>query len=238
MKQIKKIDKDIFYLLENYLIKTKNDSDKSNFQEIKNRLNNQYILNCNDFAKEVIYVIMTAGFRQDTAKKFYLKIVDYLNNNKIVNYNDLINIFKNEKKIKSIIKVWNDKINIQRDFYKLKTDDEKINFLSKLPYVGSITKYHFARNLGINCYKPDRWITKIYCVLSNDSRKYDKIYKLFMKKNNSVIYNECLKFFEKEFEEILKIEKIGYVDVVLFKSCQQKLLVLDEENNKIFLNVI
>jgi len=41
-------------------------------------------------------------------------------------------------------------------FAKLKEAQDKIAFLATLPYLGPITKFHLARNLGINCCKPSR----------------------------------------------------------------------------------
>lgn len=42
-----------------------------------------------------------------------------------------------------------------------KTFDEQLNYLETLPFIGPITKYHLARNLGIDCAKPDRHLVRI-----------------------------------------------------------------------------
>jgi len=40
-------------------------------------------------------------------------------------------------------------------------DTEKIEYLETLPWIGEITKYHLAKNLGINCAKPDRHLQRL-----------------------------------------------------------------------------
>ena len=46
-------------------------------------------------------------------------------------------------------------------FAKLKEAQDKIAFLATLPYLGPITKFHLARNLGIDCCKPDRHLVRL-----------------------------------------------------------------------------
>jgi hypothetical protein len=52
-------------------------------------------------------------------------------------------------------------------FKHLKQDHDNINdahaieYLETLPWIGPITKYHLARNLGIDCAKPDRHLMRI-----------------------------------------------------------------------------
>ena len=39
--------------------------------------------------------------------------------------------------------------------------ENKIDFLQSLPWIGSITKWHLAKNLGFDCCKPDRHLMRI-----------------------------------------------------------------------------
>ena len=43
----------------------------------------------------------------------------------------------------------------------LQASNDKIEYLDSLPMIGPITKYHLARNLGIDCAKPDRHLVKL-----------------------------------------------------------------------------
>jgi len=41
------------------------------------------------------------------------------------------------------------------------TDMERVEFLDTLPMIGAITKYHLARNLGMDVAKPDRHLVRL-----------------------------------------------------------------------------
>ncbi|MDD5454173.1 MAG: hypothetical protein PHW62_01555 [Candidatus Ratteibacteria bacterium] len=41
------------------------------------------------------------------------------------------------------------------------TDMERVEFLDTLPMIGEITKYHLARNLGMDVAKPDRHLVRL-----------------------------------------------------------------------------
>ena len=66
---IKRIDKETFNQLETYLISSGLASDKDSFEVIKQRLQNPPTLSPNEFASEVIYVILASGFKQKIAKQ-------------------------------------------------------------------------------------------------------------------------------------------------------------------------
>jgi len=48
-----------------------------------------------------------------------------------------------------------------KELKEKKTLNERLEYLETLPFIGPITKYHLARNLGIDCAKPDRHLTRI-----------------------------------------------------------------------------
>ena len=229
MEQIEKIDLKLFNFLENKLIKNGADSDKSSFLDIKNNLNCRKILSSEEFALEAIYVILASGFRQQTAKKIFLKISTFLETCNLVDEDSLFLIFKNKAKNKAIVKIWKEKDTFRNDFYDLITDSEKLDFLEKLPYIGKITKNHIARNLGIDIVKYDIWIQKIAVCLEGDLNDCNLI-------NNQKLNPKIQLIADLMFTKIIKItgEKRGYIDVVLWKSCEQGLLKI--ENNNLFLN--
>lgn len=209
---INKIDKGVFYALEEYLISSGLGTDKDSFDVIKNRLNNPPLLSPVDFASEVIYVILASGFRQKIAKKKFFEIMEFITNGGKVCFDSLICIFGNKNKINAICKIWNNKEVYCSDFYGLNTDEEKLNYLASLPYIGEITKNHLARNLGINKVKYDVWIQRLGINLyGNNSVKVSGKLSLEVK-------NIC----DEMFDDISKSTglSIGYIDVVLWKSCQ------------------
>ncbi len=213
---ITKIDNDIFFLLEKYLIETGHDADKDSFAIIKQKLQTAPKLNSENFALEVIYVILASGFNQQTAKRKFFEITNLLKQKNDVLLPDLLKIFNNQNKMKSILKIWNNKEIYCSDFYKLKTDNEKLNFLETLPYIGKITKNHLARNLGMNMVKYDVWIKRLGAALYGNGKDFDE----------NILSDDVKIACDTMFDEISKTTglKKGYIDVVLWKSCQIGLL--------------
>ncbi len=199
-------------MLEKYLIDNNFDSDKDDFSVIKYRLKNKFVLNSNDFAKEVIYVILASGFNQKIAKQLFIKIVNYLDSSLNCDITKLLNIFKNKMKVNAILNIWQNRDKYCNLFYLQKTDIEKLNMLEKLPYIGKITKNHLARNLGINVVKYDLWIQRLGVALYGKNEVVD----------NSNLSSGIKKICDFMFDEISNETgyPAGYIDVVLWKSCQ------------------
>lgn len=212
----------IFTQIEKTLMELGQDSDKSSFAEIKENLNNPARLDSSKFAEEIIYVILTSGFNQKTAKKYFYLIVDYLYSTSDASFNELIKIFRNKQKIKAILKVWKNKEGYCNRFYSIKKDEDKLNFLQTLPHIGNITKHHIGRNLGLNVVKYDIWIQRLGVRLygsENDLKKIDN------SKLHPDVKTACDKMFDTLSKELGL--KRGYIDVVLWRGCREGLLAID-----------
>ena len=209
--------KDWFENLEKQIRKMGVDSDAQSFDEIKSNLATPKKFSPTEFADMCAYVILAGGFSQKTAKTIHAKITDVLHKNG-ADYDTLISLFNNKNKINAIIKIWNDKDALCHEYYRIDDLDKKINYLSKLPHVGKITANHLARNLGENVVKYDIWIQRLGATFVNKKLNIDN------GKLNPEIKNACDKMFEH-----LRAETglpIGYIDVVLWKSCQIGLIKL------------
>lgn len=193
------------------------DSDDKSFDEIKDILSKPKRLNPEEFASTVSYVILAGGFSQKTAKRIHKIIMETLPTNSKVE--DLLKIFNNKNKINAIVKIWNNKQDFCDDFYKLDNLDDKLKYLQKLPHIGKITANHLARNLGENVVKYDIWIQRLGVLYSRNTGLYKKI-------DNGDLNIEIKKYCDEMFEH-LHVETglpIGYIDVVLWKSCQNHLI--------------
>ncbi len=217
---ISKIDKGVFFALEKYLINSGLASDKDSFEVIKSHLQNPPLFTPSEFAEEVIYVILASGFKQKIAKQKFFEITDFIKKENQAIPENLLKIFGNKNKINAICKVWNNKEEYCENFYKLQSIDEKLNYLEKLPHIGAITKNHIARNLGINKVKYDVWIQRLGISICG--------------KNDMTVSSQLCPETKKACDKMFKsIEKetglsIGYIDVVLWKSCQIGLLEFKE----------
>ncbi|MDR0571874.1 MAG: hypothetical protein LBG48_03425 [Rickettsiales bacterium] len=222
-QEIKDIDCTVFNYLLCELHRLKFDYDRRSFQEIRNFLYNQPMFSAEDFAFECFYVICVAGFKQDYAKAICDRIIDFIEKTgNDFEERELLTIYKNKNKVKSIKNIWDNRQEYQKKLYGLETLDEKIDFLGSLPFVGNITKYHLARNLGLDFAKYDIWIQRLAVALSGDSKFIDCI-------NNSKIDLKVKYLCDKMFQDIQQRtgEKIGFIDVVLWRSCQKGLLKIN-----------
>jgi hypothetical protein len=107
--------------------------------------------NSGTFFFEYVYVVLNAGMKEQVARKIYerfckdldIKTIGHLGKRKAVD--EAIGKYK----------MWFNSLQM------LKTNDERIEYLKTLPWIGDITKFHLARNIGMQCVKPDRHMKRL-----------------------------------------------------------------------------
>ena len=193
------------------------DSDDKSFDEIRENLSHPKKLNPDEFAFAVFYVILAGGFSQKTAKKIHKIITEKMYEHPDVD--DLLKIFNNKNKINAIVKIWNNRQNFCDNFYACKNIDEKLKYLESLPHIGKITANHLARNLGENIVKYDIWIQRLGVVYGGKHGLKEKI-------DSGKLNPEIKKLCDDMFNHLSSLTglPIGYIDVVLWKSCQNHLI--------------
>ena len=196
------------------------DSDAQSFDEILENLNQRKICSPDEFAGNCAYVILAGGFSQKTAKKIHASIMQMVQKNGAC-FDDLIKIFNNKNKINAICKIWEKRQEFCNEYYKLQSLDDKLRYLQKLPHIGKITANHLARNLGEDVVKYDIWIQRLGVV-------YVKRPELVNKINNGDLCDDIKKACDEMFVHVCNETNLprGYIDVVLWKSCQQGLIKL------------
>ena len=195
------------------------DSDNQSFDEILDILQNKKICSPDEFASHCGYVILAGGFSQKTAKKIHEKIMISLQSGG-TDFETLIQIFNNKNKIRAICKIWDNRHCFCTDYYKLNLLDDKLKYLQKLPHIGKITANHLARNLSEDVVKYDVWIQRLGCVFANKNLPID----------NGNLSDEIKDSCDKMFAHLVGQTGLprGYIDVVLWKSCQVKLISVDD----------
>ena len=118
---------------------------------------NGLMKNFDDFFYEYVYVVLASGFKGKIAARLTPKLVECHGD-----MDKMLEIFKNTKKLNSIKKVWD----MKNDWDELRKSFKTVDDLVKLPYIGDVTKFHLARNIGLlSCAKPDlhlcKWVEKI-----------------------------------------------------------------------------
>ena len=193
------------------------DSDAQSFDEILQNLRARKIYDADAFAGHCIYVILAGGFSQVTAKKIYQKIMESLRKFG-ADYNRLIELFNNKNKVSAICKIWENRAEICNMYYTLKSLDDRLAYLQKLPHIGKITANHLARNLGEDVVKYDIWIQRLGCAFVNKNLIID----------NGKLSPEIKSACDDMFAHLVAQTGLprGYIDVVLWKSLQQGLIKL------------
>lgn len=105
------------------------------------------------FEIEAIWVICNSGMRNQVAEKVFLRILKAIDEKR-----PIIEAFKNKPKVQAIEFIIQNRQSLFEKFIKA---ENKIQFLETLPFIGKITKYHLARNLGLDVCKPDRHLVRI-----------------------------------------------------------------------------
>lgn len=215
-----------FFALDSQLRAAGLDSDAQSFDEILENLRARKIYDADTFASHCVYVILAGGFSQKTAKKIHEKIMNYMRVSG-ADFDALIQIFNNKNKINAICKIWENREQLRDEYYGLKSLDDKLNYLQKLPHIGKITANHLARNLGEDVVKYDVWIQRLgvafatQCANSKAQRA-----NLESKINNGKLCDEIKSACDEMFAHLKHETGLprGYIDVVLWKSCQQGLI--------------
>jgi hypothetical protein len=208
--------KEDFFALERQLIDGGHDADLDSFDVIRERLKNGTLFDGDEFARQAIYVVLAGGFSQKTAKKIHAKIMDALRSKATAD--ELLKLFNNKNKINAAQKIWENRGQYRDGYYRLKnaTLDEKLKYLSSLPHIGKITANHLARNLGENIVKYDIWIQRLAARGTQLERLID----------NGNLHPEIKELCDAMFLDLERETGLarGYIDVVLWKSCQIGLL--------------
>ena len=142
---------------------------------------------------EYVWVVLNSGMRYTVAVKIRDRVWGALGEGRPVK-----EVFGHPGKGAAIQLGWDDKMHEWYDGF-LEAED-KVEFLGTLPWIGKITKYHLARNLGVDCCKPDRHLERI-------AREYGTTPEAL-----------C-----RELAEETGM-RVGAVDAVLWRAAEQRLL--------------
>jgi len=100
-----------------------------------------------DFAREVIFVICNSGMKNTVAAGIFAKCMAALGAGVEVRH-----VFRHPGKSAAIMAIWACREGLFRDF---QFAADKMDFLVRLPWIGEITKFHLAKNFGVDVAKPD-----------------------------------------------------------------------------------
>ena len=122
------------------------------------------------FLKELAWVILSTGMKEQIIRKNFQKIsicffnwksVKKIVANKKKCYHTAIKIFRNHRKITAIIQSCNMINDIGFNKLKRRILKNPIDTLKIFPFIGSVTVFHLAKNIGVCVAKPDRHLVRI-----------------------------------------------------------------------------
>lgn len=139
-----------------------------------------------NMAMELIFVICNSGMHHKAARSMYEKIKKQIEINRPPSTGT-----NHQGKGGGMDHIWNNRFILYGEAVWLGGTD-LVEWCGNLPWIGKITKYHAAKNLGADVVKPDRWLERI-------AEKY-----------NTTPYKLCKKISDKSGD------RIGTVDLVLW----------------------
>ena len=105
------------------------------------------------FFREYMWVVLSSGMKNQIARLIEERIYQAWAEGKSTS-----SAFRHKGKVAAIEKVRGNKA---RYFFDYLQAGNKLDYLETLPYIGQITKYHLAKNLGEDVVKPDRHLVRI-----------------------------------------------------------------------------
>lgn len=98
-----------------------------------------------DFALEAIFVVCNSGMKNTVALGIFKRCVSALAHGEPV-----LEVFKHPGKAAAIETIWRDR---EQLLARYRAAADKLSNLEALPWIGGITKYHLAKNFGLQYAK-------------------------------------------------------------------------------------
>lgn len=113
----------------------------------------QPVSNDLDFWTEYAWVVLNSGMKNQIAQKIWNKVRPAVLGGKSAS-----SVFGHKGKAMAIDGVYAKRAQWFNEYLKA---EDKLAFLEAMPWIGGITKYHLAKNYGMDCAKPDRHLVRI-----------------------------------------------------------------------------
>jgi hypothetical protein len=105
------------------------------------------------FARSAVYVIVNSGMSYTVAGPIYQRCIDAL-----VGKGSVRRVFRHKGKARAIDTIWASRRQL---FAEFNAADDKLAFCQSLPWIGPTTKYHLAKDSGVDVAKPDVHLARL-----------------------------------------------------------------------------
>ena len=100
-----------------------------------------------DFAVEAVWVLCNSGMKHSVARIIQSRVMDAIHNGRPVR-----EAFGHPGKAAAMQDIWDRR---ETYFSGFLAAQDRLAYLAGLPWIGNVTKFHLAKNCGIDCAKPD-----------------------------------------------------------------------------------
>jgi hypothetical protein len=151
------------------------------------------------FFQQFVFVVICSYWKEQYARKEWDRYFESAGD---------LTCISNKTKRRAVFQVRPDYERWFKDMLAYKTPDERITFLQEMPMIGPVTSRHLARNIGIDCIKPDRHMNRLAAEFGyGASKKVEEQIRITTKMCRDIQ------------EEIGDAEYLGTIDVILWRAC-------------------
>ncbi|MDE2716884.1 MAG: hypothetical protein OXI33_07700 [Chloroflexota bacterium] len=123
-----------------------------------------------EFLRESAWVVLSSGFRESVVRKCFDKVSDaflgwedarLIHSRRKECVNAAVRVFGNRRKLEAITQIVEKVAREGVEAIKEGIRAQGVDYLGRLPYIGPVTSYHLAKNLGLGVVKPDRHLVRM-----------------------------------------------------------------------------
>lgn len=111
--------------------------------------------NADAFWREFAWVVLNSGMKEQIARQIWNRVRPAVESG-----GSARDVFGHAGKAEAIDGVFKHRYRLFQE-YCATPDDLKVEWCDGLPWIGGITKWHLAKNLGVDCAKPDRHLVRL-----------------------------------------------------------------------------
>lgn len=148
--------------------------------------------NADEFAREAVYVIVNSGMKNTVALGIFERCIDRLQAGRSIR-----RVFKHPGKSRAIEAIWKQRHEL---FAAYGSAEDKVRFCATLPWVGPVTSYHLAKDLGADLAKPDVHLARL------------------ARRDRTTVERMCRRLAR------LSDYRVATVDTILWRACEQGIL--------------
>jgi len=130
------------------------------------------------FLQEAAWVVLGSGMRQSIVQRLFPSITEaflgWASARDIVMRREwcrrhALSVFNHKPKINAILSIADKLSALSLEWFLDRLVNRGVSYLERLPYIGPVTSFHLAKNLGVQVAKPDRHLVRIASLFGFES---------------------------------------------------------------------